>query len=47
MEKRQLTIRCIDPALYKQARLAALVEGVRIGDWINEAIKARLGNKTY
>lgn len=39
------TIRGLDKALYKQARQAALGAGVTIGQWINQAIREKLGLK--
>ena len=41
-EKTKITIRNLDPELYKQARIRALKEGKNLGTWVNEAIKAYL-----
>lgn len=39
------TIKGLDLELFKQARIVALIAGVNVGDWINEAIKKALGTK--
>lgn len=40
----KISIRHINPGLFIEARAASIKEGKRIGDWINEAITAKLNS---
>ena len=42
MKQNKVTIRGIDPELYKLARIEALKEGKAIGRWLNGLIKKEL-----
>lgn len=39
------TIRGLDPELYKEARKAAITQGITVGDLINRAIAAYLKSR--
>ena len=40
-----MNVRGIDTELFRLARAEALKEGKKIGEWLNEAIKEKLGKK--
>jgi len=44
-KQEQNTVRGLDPDLYREARAQAIRENKTIGEWINEAIRARLESK--
>ena len=44
-DKERMTIRGLDPQLYKLARIEALREGVTIAEWLNNAMRDSLQKK--
>ena len=45
MAEKSVNVRGVDIELFRLARAEALKEGKRIGEWLNEAIKEKLGKK--
>jgi predicted HicB family RNase H-like nuclease len=43
--EKSVNVRGIDTELFRLARAEALKEGKKIGEWLNEAIKEKLGKK--
>ncbi len=42
IDKNKVGIRNLDRDLLKEARIHAIRQGITMGEWLNEAIKARL-----
>ena len=45
MAEKSINVRGVDTELFRLARAEALKEGKKIGEWLNEAIKEKLGKK--
>ena len=45
MVEKSVNIRGVDVEMFRLARAEALKEGKKIGEWLNEAIKEKLGKK--
>ena len=45
MAEKSINVRGVDTELFRLARAEALKEGKKIGKWLNEAIKEKLGKK--
>ncbi len=45
MVEKSVNVRGIDVELFRLARAEAIKEGKKIGEWLNEAIKEKLGKK--
>jgi len=45
LAEKSINVRGVDTELFRLARAEALKEGKKIGEWLNEAIKEKLGKK--